>query len=177
MHCLSLFPLEQQNLLFQGTALSHGHILMLFTSFCLPYTPLIYCLFLGYFCFVAFKASFSFWIRIPHFGLFFPYIQGGLFLLSFRQYLSNIITSLDFSASALVCSTNVRDLPLIPHDTQWVKLLKNSGPKWSPWCPSATLAMELVCSVLPQGSVPRAGWCSSSESEGDARFYLHIVVV
>lgn len=41
------------------------------------------CLFSGYFCFVAFKASFSFWIKILHFGLYFLYIQGGLFPLSF----------------------------------------------------------------------------------------------
>lgn len=91
-HCLPLFPLEQQNLwLFHGTALSHGHILMIFTSLCSPYTHLISSLFSGYFCFVAFKPSFSFWIKTPHFGLYFLYIQGGLFLLSFRQYLSNFI--------------------------------------------------------------------------------------
>lgn len=47
----------------------------------------IYYLFLGYF----YKASFSFLIKIPHFGLYLLYIQGGLFFLLFRQYLSSFI--------------------------------------------------------------------------------------
>lgn len=66
----------------------------------------IYYLFLGYF----YKASFSFLIKIPHFGLYFLYIQGGLFSPSHLDNTCPVsLSSLDFS----VCSTNVRDLPLM----------------------------------------------------------------
>lgn len=48
-------------------------------------------LFLDYFCVIAFQASLSFWIKILHFWLYFLYIQGGLFPLSFSWHLSNFI--------------------------------------------------------------------------------------
>lgn len=106
------------------------------------YTYFIYCpfLFLDYFCVIAFQASLSFWIKIPHFGLYFLYMKGGLFLLSFSWYLSTSLSSLDFSVSELVSSTNVMNLPLTPLAMWWGNVWNNSGPRQSLWCPANALA-------------------------------------